>query len=99
MTDADAVGRMVDDAAAQLGRLDVLVNNAGAFIASPPLSTSYADWQAAWAQTLGVNLVGAANAAFRAVPHLLAAGGGAIVNVTSRGAFRGGPDNPAYGAS
>jgi 3-oxoacyl-[acyl-carrier protein] reductase len=46
-----------------------------------------------------VNLVGAANATFRAVPHLVAAGGGAIVNVSSRGAFRGEPDTPAYAAS
>jgi NAD(P)-dependent dehydrogenase (short-subunit alcohol dehydrogenase family) len=99
MADADAVGAMVDRAAEGLGGLDVLVNNAGIFTASPPLSTSYEDWQAAWSRTLAVNLMGAANATFRAVPHLIAAGGGAVVNVTSRGAFRGEPNNPAYGAS
>ena len=99
LTDAAAVGAMVDDAAVRLGRLDVLVNNAGVFTAHPPLTTTYEQWQAAWSRTLAVNLVGAANATFRAVPHLIAAGGGAVVNVTSRGAFRGEPDTPAYGAS
>jgi NAD(P)-dependent dehydrogenase (short-subunit alcohol dehydrogenase family) len=99
MADADAVARMVDDAAEALGGLAVLVNNAGVFTAHPPLEVSYAEWQAAWARTLAVNLTGAANATFRALPHLIAAGGGAVVNVSSRGAFRGEPDTPAYGAS
>jgi NAD(P)-dependent dehydrogenase (short-subunit alcohol dehydrogenase family) len=99
LTDAEAVRRAVDEAASRLDGLDVLVNNAGVFVSHPPLSTAYADWQASWAQTLATNLTGAANATFCAVPHLLARGGGAVVNVSSRGAFRGEPECPAYGAS
>ncbi len=99
LSSPDDVHSAVDSAAERLGRLDVLVNNAGVFLAHPPLSTDYSQWQAAWTQTLATNLIGAANATFCAIAHLRAAGGGAVVNVSSRGAFRGEPNCPAYAAS
>ena len=101
ITDPDEVRRMVDTAAAQLGGLDVLVNNAASYgrESHPVAEISYAAWQQAWHDTIGLNLIGAANVTWCAVRHLIAAGGGAIVNVSSRGAFRGEPGQPAYGAS
>ena len=97
LADPNAVREMVDAAAAALGGLDVLVNNAGVFEQHPITETTYEEWQRAWQQMLGVNLVGAANVTWCAVQHM--AGGGHIVNVASRGAFRGEPKAPAYGAS
>jgi NAD(P)-dependent dehydrogenase (short-subunit alcohol dehydrogenase family) len=99
--DPDAVKAMVDSAAAQLGGLDVLVNNAASYgrAGHPVAETSYAEWQQVWQDTIGLNLLGAANVTWCAVQHMIARGGGAIVNVSSRGAFRGEPSQPAYGAS
>jgi 3-oxoacyl-[acyl-carrier protein] reductase len=99
LADPESVRAMVAEAADGLGGLDVLVNNAGVFMTHPITETTYEEWQRAWQDTLAVNLLGAANAAWCSVPHMIEAGGGRIVNVSSRGAFRGEPQSPAYGAS
>ncbi|MGW2160171.1 SDR family NAD(P)-dependent oxidoreductase [Nonomuraea sp. NPDC001699] len=97
LADPEGVRRMADEAAGALGGIDVLVNNAGLYQLHPITTTSYEEWQAAWRQAFEVNLLGAANLAWCALRHMRA--GGRIVNVTSRGAFRGKPDAPGYGAS
>ena len=97
LADPEAVRRMVDEVAGALGGIDVLVNNAGVFEPHAADETGYEEWQAAWKHTLGVNLVGAANVTWCVLRHMAA--GGRIVNVSSRGAFRGEPNHPAYGAS
>jgi 3-oxoacyl-[acyl-carrier protein] reductase len=101
IADPAQVAAMVDDAAARLGGLDVLVNNAASYgrTAHPVAEVSYEQWQLAWRETIDLNLIGAANVTWCAVRHMVAAGGGRIVNVSSRGAFRGEPGQPAYGAS
>ncbi len=99
LTVADAARNLVDRTVEEMGRLDILVNNAGIYKLHPVTSVSYTNWQQLWHETLGVNLLGPANLLFCTVPHMLKNGGGKIVNISSRGAFRGEPEAPAYGAS
>jgi NAD(P)-dependent dehydrogenase (short-subunit alcohol dehydrogenase family) len=99
IADADAVKVMVDAVAAEMGSIDILINNAGVYTEHPIVTVGYDEWQKQWAAILATNLVGAANLCFCAAQHMIQQGGGRIVNVSSRGAFRGEPAAPAYGAS
>jgi NAD(P)-dependent dehydrogenase (short-subunit alcohol dehydrogenase family) len=83
----------------QYNRIDIVINNAGIFTEHKILETDYAQWQEAWQQTLATNLVGVSNLCFFAARQMKEAGDGKIINISSRGAFRGEPDHPAYGAS
>ena len=80
-------------------RIDAVVNNAGIFPNHPPLTTGYEEWIAAWQRTLAINLLGPAHLSYLAARSMAEHGGGRIVNISSRGAFRGEPTAPAYGAS
>ena len=75
------------------GRIDVLVNNAGVFEANP-LDGDADAWLAGWERTMRVNLTAAAELSRLAVLHWRGTGGGRLVNVASRAAYRG--DSPAH---
>jgi 3-oxoacyl-[acyl-carrier protein] reductase len=99
MKDAEAVKGMVETAVSHYGRLDILINNAGIFEEHPLAEVSYEAWQSSWQAIIDTNLIGPANAMYCAGQQMIKQGGGRIVNVSSRGAFRGEPLGPAYGAS
>lgn len=94
-----AVQKLVEAVSNEFGKLDIVINNAGIYIPHPIDSTEYKDWVKAWHETLATNLTGAANICYCAAQQMMKQGGGRIVNISSRGAFRGEPDHPAYGAS
>jgi 3-oxoacyl-[acyl-carrier protein] reductase len=99
VSDPDEVRGLVDTTVERLGRLDVLVNNAGLFEPQPFTMESFEAWQESWWRVLETNLLSAANASWAAVRHMRGQGGGKIINVASRSAFRAETEAPAYAAS
>ncbi len=99
LANPEEIRRMVGEVASEFGAIDILVNNAGIFIDHPLQTSSYEEWQSAWSEILSVNLVGAANVTWCAYQFMPKNQSSRIVNIGSRGAFRGEPDSPAYGAT
>lgn len=96
VADPTQVDRLFDEALAHLGGLDVLVNNAGiAGPTGPVEELTPADWD----RTISVNLNSQFYCARRAAPHLKAAGGGLIVNLSSAAGLFGYPLRTPYAAS
>jgi NAD(P)-dependent dehydrogenase (short-subunit alcohol dehydrogenase family) len=103
LADAEVARSIVEESVRALGGVDVLVNNAalapGADNRHSVADVSYADWQEIWHRMIQVNLMGAVNVTYGVARHLIDRGApGRIINIGSRGAFRGEPDFPAYGA-
>lgn len=95
VSDAAAVEGMVEAAVTALGPPNVLVNNAAAFVFGGIEETSAEDW----ARVLGVNVLGHAHTVRAVLPHMRAAGGGAIVNVASISGFIAQPEFVPYNTS
>lgn len=100
ISDPETPPALINTVTEAIGGLDVLVNNAAVMVAHPLATTSYNDWRAAWSRTLAVNVTGTADLTYCAARHMIDNGvHGRVINIGSRGAFRGEPDHPAYGAS
>lgn len=92
MADAE---RMVREAVAQLGGLDILVNNAGIETVGSVTTAEDPDWE----RQIAVNLNGVYRMSRFAVPEMIRAGGGSIVNMSSVGGLVAVKEFSAYGAS
>ena len=93
------IENIVSYAISELGNIDILVNNAGVYAEHPINDINFDDWQQSWTNTLNTNLIGPANLSFLVAKEMINNGSGKIINISSRGAFRGEPTAPAYGAS
>lgn len=99
LNDPAAVAALFQSFEAKYERLDILVNNAAVHLPHQLLETDFDHWQQSWTDTLGANLIGPANMCYFAARIMVKQKAGKIINISSRGAFRGEPENPAYGAS
>ena len=89
------VEKMID----KIGNVDIVINNAAIVEQHDFDELDYKEWEKIWHKTIGANLMGPAYLIFLASKNMQKNGGGKFINISSRGAFRGEPKAPAYGAS
>ncbi len=99
LNDPSAVAALFESFTAAYERLDILVNNAAVHLPHKLLEADFEHWNTSWNDTIQANLIGPANMCYFASKMMVKQKSGKIINISSRGAFRGEPDNPAYGAS
>jgi NAD(P)-dependent dehydrogenase (short-subunit alcohol dehydrogenase family) len=99
VSDPGMAPKLIEAVVGNAGGLDVLVNNAGIWAEHRIADVAYEEWRDCWQRTIDTNLTGPANLCYWAARHMMKNGGGRIVNISSRGAFRGEPEGPAYAAS
>jgi len=99
VSDPGQTEQMTDAVVDRFGRIDILVNNAATYDRNRFDGDDYAAWQRGWRRTFDLNVFGAANVSFLAMRSMRQNGGGKIINVASRAAFRGETEFADYGAS
>lgn len=95
LTDPAQAGKAIKAAASHFGRLDALINIAGGFTFETVADGDPKSWQRMYA----LNVMTALNASRAAIPHLVAAGSGRIINIGAMGALQAGNGMGAYAAS
>jgi len=99
IADPLSVAEMAHKIFTDMEKVDILVNNAGIYEEVDFATMNYEEWQLAWKRTIETNLTGVSNLSFLIAKKMAASGGGKIINISSRGAFRGEPTAFAYGAA
>jgi 3-oxoacyl-[acyl-carrier protein] reductase len=99
MGDPQTIQSIVGQVIERYGRIDILVNNAGIYDEHEMIDLKEEDFLTYWNTFIQVNLSGPTYLAFLVSKEMKKRNGGRIINVTSRGAFRGEPTSWAYGAA
>ena len=95
ISNRDACYKLIEDTVAKFGKIDVLINNAGINRRGPLMELTDEDWDL----TLQVNVTSMFHLCRAAIPHMIKAGGGAIVNTASQWGLHPAPGHIAYNVS
>lgn len=99
VSNPEEVKNLIDKFVKEFGSIDILINNAAISDIHEIDKVDYARWQESWKSIIDTNLISVANLSYCSSQYMIKQGGGKIVNVSSRGAYRGEPAQTAYGSS